>query len=509
MAMASKSQPADALRPLVNFPWSPWSAEYLASLCPSDSELGFYTKRVDELKSRVKAMLMDSTYDAVEKVKLIDLLCRLGVSYHFENEIEDQLAQIFNSKAIDVREQHDYDLYTITLLFRVFRQHGYKISCEVFNKFKGDDGELERTLSSDVKGMLSLYEAAHLRVHGEDILDEALDYKITNLDFMKSQVGLIWLESMKYISFYEEEESHNEMLIKLAKLDFNHVQLLHQQELVEVARWYKDAQIEYEYSYARQRIAECYLWAMGASFEPQYACIRTSPQKQYSRFQSQTIHMMHMVRLANSNNIQMQFKNGTQGAIHQLPDYMKSLYKIILDVYDELESNLQSKERSYWVSYAKDTVKQLVKAYDVEVEWCNKNYVPSFEEYIENALISSGYRAVSVLCFVGMEEFAGMKDEKKRSQHVSTSIECYMKQYKILSKEEAIKSLKKKIKDLWKDINKECMGPTALSRPLFIPFLNLARVMDVFYKHKDEYTDCVILKGFIKSLFIEGIPIEE
>ncbi|KAF5730685.1 casbene synthase [Tripterygium wilfordii] len=350
--------------------------------------------------------------------------------------------------------------------------------------------------------MLSLYEAAYLRVHGEDILDEGLDYTITNLKFMKSQsgphlakhiayalqqpfhMGVRRLESMKYISFYEEDDSHNEMLIKLAKLDFNRVQLLHQQELVEVARWYKDAQIESEYSYARQRIAECYLWAMGASFEPQYARIRTSTAKVIL-----TLSIVDDTYDAYGTIGELeQFTNAIQkwntSAIHQLPDYMKSLYKIILDVYDELENNLQSKERSYWVSYAKDTVKQLVKAYYVEAEWCNKNYVPSFEEYIENALISSGYRAVSVLCFVGMEEFAGMeafewfksypkidratrrmcrlmddivstKDEKKRSQHVSTSIECYMKQYKILSEEEAIKSLKKKINDSWKDINEE------------------------------------------------------
>ncbi|XP_038688573.1 probable terpene synthase 6 [Tripterygium wilfordii] len=546
---------AEALRPLVDFPPSPWSAEYLASLSPSDSEIKTYTERVDELKLQVKNMLNGSANDAVEKVKLIDLLRRLGISYHFENEIANQLATIFNSKSIDADEL-EYDLYTVALLFRVFRQHGHKMSCEVFNKFKDEDGEFKKALSSDVQGMLSLYEAAHLSVQGDDILDEALDYTIANLKFMVNQCSShlakhiayalhqpfhkgIWrLESMGYIFFYEEEELHNEVLIKFAKLDFTRVQLLHQRELAELARWYKDKRIDSEFSYARQRIAECYLWAMGTSFEPQYVEIRINTAKVILSLSilDDTFDAFGTIEELQQFTDAIQKWNIT--ATHRLPDYMKSLYKMIMGVYDELESNLKNKERSYWVSYAKDTVKQLVKAYHLEAEWCNNNYVPSFEEYIENASISSGYHAVSVLSFVGMEEIAGMetfewfknspkidratrrmcrlmddivstKDEKKRSQHVSTSVECYMKQYKISSEKEAIEHLKREIKDAWKDINEECMGPTALSMPLLVPFLNLARVMDVFYKHKDGYTNCESLKHYINSLFIEGIPIQD
>ena len=38
------------------------------------------------------------------------------------------------------------------------------------------EGKFTNTLVSDIRGMLSLYEATYLRVHGEDILDEALDF---------------------------------------------------------------------------------------------------------------------------------------------------------------------------------------------------------------------------------------------------------------------------------------------------------------------------------------------
>lgn len=71
-------------------------------------------------------MLMDPTMDSVEKVKLVDCLCRLGVSYHFLDEIEDNLSCFFqsHSKLID----NDYDLCMLALMFRVLRQHGFNVS---------------------------------------------------------------------------------------------------------------------------------------------------------------------------------------------------------------------------------------------------------------------------------------------------------------------------------------------------------------------------------------------
>ena len=42
-------------------------------------------------------------------------------------------------------------------------------------------GRFNETLITNVQGMLALYEVAHLRVHGEDILEEALAFTTTHL----------------------------------------------------------------------------------------------------------------------------------------------------------------------------------------------------------------------------------------------------------------------------------------------------------------------------------------
>lgn len=106
--------------------------------------------------------------------------------------------------------------------------------------------------------MLSLYEAAHLRRHGEPILEEALAFTTTHLKpltmsssrlspFLAAQVkhaltqpmwtGLPRLEVRRFISVYQEDPSHNDVLLRFAKLDFNILQKLHQQELGEMSRF--------------------------------------------------------------------------------------------------------------------------------------------------------------------------------------------------------------------------------------------------------------------------------
>ena len=124
-----------------------------------------------------------------------------------------------------------------------------------FNKFKDENGNLKKDLINDIRGMMGLYEAAHLGVQGEDILDEAVAFTTTHLTNMvehleyplKEQVdhalkrpirrGLERLETRWYISIYQDETLHDKTLLKLAKLDFNLVQSLHKEELSNIARF--------------------------------------------------------------------------------------------------------------------------------------------------------------------------------------------------------------------------------------------------------------------------------
>lgn len=123
---------------------------------------------------------------------------------------------------------------------------------DVFKKFKDEEGKFKELLTNDLQGLLALYEAAHLMVHGEDILDEALAFTIAHLSSMasdnplKEQViqalkrpirkGLTRVEARNFISIYQQDDSHHKSLLKLAKLDYNLLQSQHKKELSEITK---------------------------------------------------------------------------------------------------------------------------------------------------------------------------------------------------------------------------------------------------------------------------------
>jgi len=74
-------------------------------------------------------MLVTKTENPLEKVHLIDSICRLGVSYHFENEIEEVLQHIHknyveNGEIIIFKD----NLCSLAVLFRLLRQQGLHVS---------------------------------------------------------------------------------------------------------------------------------------------------------------------------------------------------------------------------------------------------------------------------------------------------------------------------------------------------------------------------------------------
>ncbi|KAK9026063.1 hypothetical protein V6N11_038911 [Hibiscus sabdariffa] len=106
--------------------------EYSSEFSNQSQVFDSLTKEIDSLKEKVKDMLMASTADPIGKVKLIDTLLRLGVSYHFENDIETQLESFFNAHQ-NLFSGDGHDLNSTSIVFRVFRQYGFKMSCGKIN----------------------------------------------------------------------------------------------------------------------------------------------------------------------------------------------------------------------------------------------------------------------------------------------------------------------------------------------------------------------------------------
>ncbi|KAH9783272.1 alpha-humulene/(-)-(E)-beta-caryophyllene synthase [Citrus sinensis] len=468
----------DSTRGSANFPPSIWGDHFFQYTCDSQETDDQNVKHL-ELKKEIRRMLKAANKTS-HTLELIDAIQRLGVSYHFENEIDEILGKMHKTyRDCDLCDNENDGLYYISLQFRLFRQNGYRISADVFNAFMGSDGKFMASLAKDVRGMLSFYEATHLRVHEENILDEALAFTSSHLESVAKQVssplaeqvkhalvqpihkGLERLEARHYIPIYQGESSHNEALLTFAKLDFNRLQKLHQKELGDISRW-------------------------------------------------------------------------DINAIDQLPEYMKLCYRALINVYSEVEKDLVSQGKLSRLHYAKEAMKNQVKHYFFEAKWYHQNYVPTVDEYMTVALISSAHPNLSTISFVGMgdivtkesfewlfsnprsirascavgrlmNDMVSHKFEQSRG-HVASSVECYINQYGA-TEEEAYSEFRKQVSNAWKDINEECLRPTLVPVPLLMRILNLTRAADVVYKYKDGYTDTEELKDFIASLLINPVPI--
>lgn len=82
----------------------------------------------DLLKENVRKMLNDERTTHLEQLELIDDLQKLGVSYHFEREIDNILTFTYHKDRRNFMEYDmEYDLHATALEFRLLRQHGFNV----------------------------------------------------------------------------------------------------------------------------------------------------------------------------------------------------------------------------------------------------------------------------------------------------------------------------------------------------------------------------------------------
>ncbi|KAK8483052.1 hypothetical protein V6N11_049594 [Hibiscus sabdariffa] len=535
-------------RPKADFHPGIWGDMFIQ--CPNMDIDAAIELQFEELKEQVRKMIVEPIDDLNQKLPLIDAIQRLGVSYHFEKEIEDELEKVYHDMKTN---EVEIDLYTTALRFRLLREHGYRVSCEAFNKLKDEEGNFKESLTSDVRGLLELYEASYMRIHGDDILDDAISFSTAQLKLalptlghpLSEQVdhalkqtirrGLPRVEARKFISIYQDMESHNEALLQFAKIDFNLLQLLHRKELSEICRWWKDLDFTRKLPFARDRVVEGYFWIMGVYFEPQYSLGR--------KMLTKVIAMASIVddtydSFATYDEL-IPYTDAIESwdlkCMDQLPEYMQISYKALLDVYEEMEQLLADQGRQYRVEYARKAMIRLAQAYLLEAKWTHLNYKPTFEEFRDNALPTSGYAMLAITAFIGMgdvitpETFEWAANDPKiikastiicrfmddiaehkfnhRREDDCSAIECYMEQYGVTA-QEAYNEFNKHIESSWKDVNEEFLKPTEMPTPVLCRSLNLARVMDVLYREGDGYTHVgKAAKGGITSLLIDPIPL--
>ncbi|OMO83635.1 hypothetical protein COLO4_22399 [Corchorus olitorius] len=457
-----------------------WEDDYIQSL-KSNYKGKFGELRAMKLMSEVRLLMVEKVVDPVKQLELVDTLQRLGLSYHFENEINRILESLRDDDDNNMAWKKD-DLYATALAFRLFRKHGYKVTQEVFAGFVDKKGSFKASLCEDWKGLLSLYEASYLLGEDENILENARGFAAKHLKkYVKQnrddeismlvehalELPLHWrmprLETRWFIDVYERKNDRNPIVLELAKLDFNLVQAVHQDDLRFLSRW-------------------------------------------------------------------------DTSTMELFPEYMKICFLALFNCINEIAFDILKEQGIDTIPLLSKMWADLCKAYLLEAKWYHSGYKPTLQEYIDNGVISISFPVILVHaylatnsvrkeCFKFFIEYSDMikfasvigrladdlgtsSDELKRGD-VPKSIQCYMHESGA-SEVEARHHIGELVDSTWKKINNHepIADPSFFSETFLQIAVDLPRMVHCLYRHGDGYgiADGGETKNSILSLIVFPIP---
>ncbi|RDX82063.1 (-)-germacrene D synthase, partial [Mucuna pruriens] len=504
---------SDLRRPCASFASTIWGDTFLQYVSDESMEVNHDVKQQAQiLKEELKMMFKSSNQNIMQKLNFIDSVQRLGISYHFQKEIDQALEQIYNKFTKNNNIIGEYGShYFFALLFRLLRQQGYHISSSVFNKLKNDQGNFKETLANDIQGLCILFEATHLRTHEDDILQEACDFSNTLLKSLTNQLSSSLIAQInhclrqplnksvsRFEARYHMNPSHNKTLLTFAKVDFNILQKIYQKEISNITKWWKISNFETKVPYGRDRLVEAYLWSLAMYYKPKYnnerifmgklisvVCLLDDIYDVYG-----TVQELELFTEA------IQRWNITP--IESLPQCMKEVFDIVVELCDEIElATTDSGKSSFEIPRFKQVVFNLIKGYMVEAKWCNEEFTTkNIFDWIFN-----DPNIIKVVSVIGRFE--------QQRVHVASGMKCCMKQYGILEAEAYI-LIQNDVEDGWKVINEEYLKLKDIPKFVLDCVVNLARMSEISYEiHQDKFINRELLKPYVSSLLLEPMCLDQ
>ncbi|TYI84646.1 hypothetical protein E1A91_D05G379700v1 [Gossypium mustelinum] len=530
-----------------------WDYDYVQSLRNDFVQDESYKERSRKLKEEVR-MMLGNVVDRLEKLELIDTLQRLGLSYHFEAEINNTLKNI-SSDRISTAAWKKENLYATALEFRLLRQHGYKVDQDVFTYFMDDVGNIKSSLNQDFKGLLNLYEASYLLLEGETMLENARELAAKLLkQYLKEnndhqylsmlvdhalELPLHWrmprLEARWFIDEYEKSKDKNPIILELAILDYNIVQSIHQEDLRYASTWWKELGLGKRFSFARDRLMENFLWTVGMEIAPEDGKSRIFLTMVYALITViDDVYDLYGT-LDELELLTDVVERWDINAIQRLPDYMKIYYHALYNSVNEMAFDTLKEQGINVIPFLKKLWTDLCKAYLLEAKWYYSGYTPTLQEYIDNAWISIGGSLVLAHSYLVNDHITeeglhsiqenysdivyrssliirlandlGTSSYELKRGDIPKSIQCYMHESGA-SEEEAREHIRKLIDSTWKKINEDQMAKLPFPRKFIEIIKNIARVSLLMYQNGDghgignEETEDRVLSLFVHPIFL-------
>ncbi|KAL3740487.1 hypothetical protein ACJRO7_021724 [Eucalyptus globulus] len=521
------------------------------NLATEEDIRGRHEMRLEEVKQLLKQVRGDS----LESLVTVDALQRLAIDYHFEDEIEAILQRhlLISSSRSHSRPIDADNLHEAALRFRLLRQGGYPVPSDVFQRFlhKMNDGtQNKKPQGNDILGFTSLFEASQLGIEGEDALDQVgestrqrLHSSLADLDhvqarFVRNSLGNPFHKSLARFTandflrnFVGHSCSWTKNLGELAHLDMNIVRSVHQREILQVSNWWKELGMAKELKCARDQPMKWYMWPMAILTETGLSQERVLVTKPIS-----FIYIIDDIfdvygtieDLTAFTDVVNRWECTEKDNI---PDYMRMCFHALDDITNEFSLAVYKNHGWNPLCSLRKTWASLLNAFLVEARWLASGHSPTTQDYLDNAIVSSGVHVLLVhLFFILGERIApesvdhlenipeivsstasilrlwddlGSAEDEFQDGRDGSYVECYKREFQGSSEEAARDHVKKMISEAWKSLNKACLYPQPFTKSFSKASLNTARMIPLMYNYDDSHS-LPLLERHMKSLLFGG-----
>ncbi|CAN0927250.1 Alpha-terpineol synthase, chloroplastic [Linum grandiflorum] len=450
-------------------------------------------ERVEELKKYVKHNLLNVDHDIVDGeaddggqpiaklVETIDRVQRLGIGYHFKDEIESALTKL---SSMNPPKGNLHVCEAVVDDARNFaREHLLDIKSAKMPMSPKLGNQLERTLKLPSHWRTQRSEARWLIEQYQD------NMMSTNEDDMDAA------------------------LLELAILDFNSVQLVYQSDLQELNRWWKELGFPEKLEFARDRLVESFQWAVALSPEPEFSYCRKTMSKLTSLIN--VIDDVYDIygSLDELELFTAAIERWDADELDQLPKYMQICFMAIYNTTNELAYHTLKQQDFNCLPYIKQAWQQQCRLYLEEAKMFHTvGSHQTFEEYLENGQNTIASRVVLIHTYASSgdsltketfeylanypdltrwiaticrltNDLATSKHELERGD-ILKSVECYMKEKNVTEKE-AREYIEWRIEETWKNINRDVISNYGKLKMYTNQVVNFTRACHFMYHNGD------------------------
>ncbi|WOL15860.1 ent-kaur-16-ene synthase, chloroplastic-like [Canna indica] len=249
--------------------------------------------------------------DVHTHLRTVDMVEKLGIARHFEDEIRSVLDRIYGCWLMN-DEEIFLDPTTLAMAFRILRMNGYNISSDCLKQLS-DVNYFDSTLQGylkDVNAVLELNKASQVKIlPNEHHLDElgswsreflkqvldsnqklGPDVSLQEVEYVLSFPSWSNLDRLVHKRHIENFNPGNQGFLKtsykcytindndilgFAQDDFNTCQSIYREELQNLENWVKENKLD-QLGFARQKQTYCYFSAAAMLFSPEISDARIS-----------------------------------------------------------------------------------------------------------------------------------------------------------------------------------------------------------------------------------------